>query len=76
MCDLQKAKEENLYLVLDGVRAIFLAAETDRSCSAVSILLHLQVEVFCPDPEPVSPIKSKQRSSVLTYFWVQKCLSD
>lgn len=32
-------------------------------------------EVFCPDPEPVSPIKSKQRSSVLTYFWIQKCLS-
>lgn len=53
------------------VRVIFLAAEINRSSSAVSILLHFQVGgVFCPWPEPASPIKSRQRNSLPMYFWV------
>lgn len=43
LCNLQTAKEENIRLLLDGVRVIFLTPEINRSSSAVSILLHFQV---------------------------------
>lgn len=59
LCNLQEAKGENVELMLDRVRVIFLAAEINRSSAAVSILLSIsgRIKSFTQDlylPHPQS----------------------